>query len=374
MNAIEKFKVAFSTQTDVQLVVRDIKEQLAGVDACLITFYCSHAYPLESINEEMHKAFEGARVVGCTSSAEMVTGYIGNGSLVAMAWHKDTLDYLDVQVLENIKTDQMAVDKAFKKIEKSLGEPIANLDSSEYVGILIVDGLSGCEEFINDKIGNLTNVPFVGGSAADELSFTGTYVFADGKIYTEAALVVLIKPTNGYYILKTQSFDFTGLEVLPTKVDEPNRTVLEFDGKPAAERFSEVVGRSLEELADSRILREYPVAMVYDEQNYFARVPFKTDEAGTVSYHCVIKENIELSIMKSGDIVEGTRKDLQQYIGKVQAIVDFNCAQRFYMLMYENKLDDYMNLFNDVTSIGFATYGENYIGFMNQTSVMLLLK
>ena len=81
--------------------------------------------------------------------------------------------------------------------------------------------------------------------------------------------------------------------------------------------------------------------------------------------------------MKSGDIVEDTRKDLERTkheAGSVQAVIDFNCGYRFMELKSKNLFQEYSNLFRDIEAIGFGTFGESYIGHMNQTSTMLLLK
>ena len=56
-----------------------------------------------------------------------------------------------------------------------------------------------------DKIGNLTNILFVGGSAGDDLKFEATYVFANGTVYTDAAVLALLKPRVGFEVIKTQS-------------------------------------------------------------------------------------------------------------------------------------------------------------------------
>ena len=79
--------------------------------------------------------------------------------------------------------------------------------------------------------------------------------------------------------------------------------------------------------------------------------------------------------MKSCDIVEDTRKDLERTkheAGSVQAVIDFNCGYRFMEL--NSMLQAYFDLFRDIEAIGFGTFGESYIGHMNQTLTMLLLK
>ncbi len=371
---MENFKIAQSDQKDVVAAVKSIKEQLSAVDACMVLYFASPIYPAAAISKEMAGAFAGIHTIGCTTAGEMIPGKMGQDTVVAMAWSKTTLKDLKIEVLENIQTDTEAVAKAFKSFEKSLGKPMKHLDPAQYVGMVIIDGLSGCEEMVNDQLGNLTNVPFVGGSAGDNFMFQHTYLFVDGMAYTNAAILLLMEPAKGYTILKTQSFTTTDKKLTPTKVDEKRRMVSEFNGKPATEAYANVLGISTDDLAEN--LGEYPLGLVFDEHNFFVRSPMKI-EGTSIVFYCSVKEGLELTILRSGDIVTGTRADLaetEQNCGGVQAVVDFNCCLRVLALTRKNQLKAYSEIVGHVPTIGFATYGESYIGHINQTSTMLLLK
>ena len=364
------FKIAHSELTNSTEAVKSLKEQLADIDAVMILYFVSPSYPVETICREMADAFAGVHTVGCTTAGEMISNYMGLNSIVAMAWGKSTLKYLQIEVLEDIKNDMEAVNKAFQSFEKSLGKTMKSLEPEKYVGMVIIDGLSGCEERLNDQLGNLTNVPFIGGSAGDNFLFQGTWLLVNGKAYTNAALLLLMEPTNGFITLKTQSFTITDKKLIPTKVVESRRLVIEFNGKPASEAYAEALGITVDELSET--LGEYPVGLIFDENNYFVRSP-KQIEGTSVSFYCLAKEGLELRLLKPKDIVATTAADLQK-CGKLRAVVDFNCAQRFTELMRNNQLKEYSKIFSEVPAIGFATYGESYIGHINQTSTMLLIK
>ena len=367
---MENFRIAQSEVKDAAEAVKSLKEQLSGVDACLVLYFVSTSYPMEEIAKGMAEAFVGVRTVGCTTSGEIVSGKIKQNSIVAMAYSKQSLKYLQIEVLENIKTDTEVVNKAFKAFEQTLGKQMKDLDPAKYTGIVLIDGMSGCEEQLNDQLGNHTNVLFVGGSAGDDFKFKRTYLFVDDKAYSDAAILLLMEPSNGFKILKTQSFKLTDIKLTPTKVDEKNRMVIEFNGKPATEAYAEVLGITVEALAKN--LGEFPLGLVFDEQNLFVRSPQKIVDQSIVFY-CAIKEDLELTVLQSGDIVEDTRADLQR-CGQPQAIVDFNCCLRILELTRKNQLEDYALIYGNAPAIGFSTYGESYIGHINQTSTMLLLK
>lgn len=105
---------------------------------------------------------------------------------------------------------------------------MAAMDVEKYVGLILMDGVTRSEERVMEKIGDLTSVIFVGGSAGDDLHFEKTFVYANGKAYTDAAVLVLLEPANGFDVIKTQSFRSTGKILEATQVDEAARKVFTF--------------------------------------------------------------------------------------------------------------------------------------------------
>lgn len=92
-----------------------------------------------------------------------------------------------------------------------------------------MDGLSKSEEKVMEKIGDLTNVVFIGGSAGDDCKFEKTYVHVNGEVHSHAAVLALLKPNVPFDFVKTQSFVSTDIKLEATKVDEKNRIVHEFN-------------------------------------------------------------------------------------------------------------------------------------------------
>jgi hypothetical protein len=116
------------------------------------------------------------------------------------------------------------------------------MDPSEWVGLVLHDGLSLAEERVMGRIGDLSNVPFVGGSAGDDAKFVATHVFEGFTPHRGASVLALVRPTRPYHILKTQSFRVLDRTLTVTDADEPTRTVRAFDGKPASEAYAEALG------------------------------------------------------------------------------------------------------------------------------------
>src|SRR5690606_27093957 len=139
------------------------------------------------------------------------------------------------------------------------------------VGMVFHDGMSGLEEAVMDRLGDLTNVPFVGGSAGDDARFETTHVFLDGEARTGASLLLLLTPPGPYRILKTQSFEVLEPTLHVTVADEAHRTVKSFNGKPAAVAYAEAIGVPVAELADH--FMEHPVGLVMADGAPYVRSP-----------------------------------------------------------------------------------------------------
>ncbi len=368
-----KVKTAYSTENDVKNVAADIKNQIGAFDAKMVLFFASPDINPQVISSELQAAFPGSPVIGCSSSGEIISGKMLDKSLVAMAFGPEIIGDCKIEVLENISKSDIQVDRAFDSFASYYNTPTANLAPDKYVGLVLIDGLSLQEENINERIGDLTNVTFIGGSAGDDLAFKQTHVYANGKTYTNAAVLALIKSNAEFSFLKTQSFHDSGKKAVVTKADETSRKVIEINNKPATKAYAELTGVPEENVSDTFF--SHPIGLAF-EDDFFVRSPQRTEDKN-IYFFCSIKEGMELSLLDSANIVEFTAKALEEKkkeMGEISAIVNFNCILRTLELINKNQTGAYGQLFSDIPTIGFSTYGESYIGHINQTATMLVFK
>ena len=365
---------AYSEKTSYEECVKEIKEQFGSVIPKLILFFASSHINPYFISDEIQNAFPKTPTFGCTTAGELISGKMLKNSLVAMAFTENVIEDFKAVVITNLpKTTSKNYQQAGDIFEKHFGKKFSEMDLKKYVGIVLADGLSKSEEKMMEEIGMLSNVLFIGGSAGDDLKFENTYVYGVGKAYTNAAILILLKPAAGFDIIKTQSFRETGKILTATSVDEKNRTVIDFDGKPAAEAYAEVFGAS-EETA-SQLFMTNPLGLMVDDEPY-VRSPQQIQDKNMIFY-CNIKEGMELSILESGDIIHDTQNALDDKInemGEIAALINFNCILRTLELDNKNLSGEYGQIFSGIPTIGFSTYGEQYIGHINQTATILAFK
>jgi hypothetical protein len=321
----------------------------------------------------MQDAFPVSQIIGCSTAGEIIQGKLLNNSVVAMAFNSGAIDDVAIEVVENLP-DEGAIKKAFGSFESHFNASMADMDPQKYVGIVLVDGLSCAEEALMENIGDLTNVIFVGGSAGDDLQFKATHVYTKGKCYSNAAVLALLKPRKEFTFVKAQSFRDLNKTLEVTKADEAKREVIEFNGKPAAIAYAEAVGTSVDEAPKKFMLN--PLGLIIDDEPY-VRSPQQIKSNGSMSFYCGVLEGTELSVLESTDIISDTRKAIEQAkqeLGTISAIININCILRTLEITQKNLVGDYEVLFSGIPTVGLSSYGEQYIGHINQTATMLVFK
>jgi hypothetical protein len=156
-------------------------------------------------------------------------------------------------------------------------------------------------------------------------------------------------------------------------VDEAQRKVIQFDGKPAVQAYAEALGMSPEHVSD-RLMAHALALMVNGEP--FVRSPFST--SSSKPFLIWQKKTRPCPSTRAGtDIVADTGAAIaakKSDMGKIAGAIDFQCILRTLDLREQKRCEEYGGIFSDVPAIGFSTYGEQYLGHMNQSSVILLLR
>jgi len=363
---------AYSSEESVDTAVQDLQEQFKHLDAKMVIYFASSVHAPEIISQRMQEAFPAAAVFGCSTAGEIAMGRMLKNSVTAMAFNAQAISEVEVAVVENVQ-DESGIEQAFASFEKRFGAAMLDLNPRRYVGIVLVDGLSGAEEKLIEKIGDLTDVTFIGGSAGDDLKFVSTHVYANGKSYSNAAILALLKPGTEFSFIKTQSFNILPGKLVVTKANEASREVVEFDNKPAAAAYAEALGIPVED-AVGRFTHN-PVGLVIEGEP-FVRSPQQI-KGSSMLFYCSVVEGMELSVLESTNIIDDTRTALDEAkakLGTISGLVNFNCILRTLELEQKQTTEEYGGLFADIQTAGFSTYGEQYIGHINQTATMLVFK
>jgi hypothetical protein len=361
---------AVSTNQDSQTAAKEIAAQFASIDPKMIIYFASSEYNQAILAMEMKKPYPTISVFGCSTAGEIITGKMLEHTCVAMAFDRDTIEDCWLEIALDI-TKKTPIENVFDSYKSHYNIPINTINPKEYVGLLLVDGLRKAEEKIMEIIAKCTPVHFVGGSAGDDLRLKETWVHFNGQALTNAAVFALIKPKKGFSIIKTQSFEFMHKVLTATEVDEANRIVMEFNYKPAAKAYSEVLGVPEEELPEK--FMTHPVGVMLKGEP-FVRSPQQL-QGRSIIFHCAVKHGMEVEVLKSANIIEDTTRALATVLTKISSpsgLVTFNCIHRTIELYEKGQLDQYGAIFRNIPTVGFSTYGEQYFTHINQTATMVV--
>ena len=155
---------SYSVNQKLDDAVNEISNELNEIKPGGVLYFGSSNFDPDKLSSKMQAAFGDISVFGCTTSGEITSGKMLDDSVVAMGLNSKVVQDIKIEVLENIADDSnTAVEKAFKAFENYYGVPMQELDPEKHIGLILVDGLSGAEERVMDRIGDLTNVTFIGG-------------------------------------------------------------------------------------------------------------------------------------------------------------------------------------------------------------------
>ena len=370
----QNFVTAAASGDSVQAVASALAQSLPQ-DAAAILYFSSVEYDPVALAPAIAKTFPNSQTFGCTAAGEFVTGQAHEHSVVAIAMGREVLSNLCVQTID-LSDPATSIAAAFAAFAQHFGEPVSAMNPDNYLGLVFFDGLSGMEERAMEELGSGNDLRFVGGSAGDDLKFQKTFVFADGEAHSNRAVVALARCAMPYRVIKTQSFVPLAPELTATKIS--GREVLEFNGKPARQAYEEALTAAGISFKDpTECFMEYPLGLVLDigdSQDIYIRSPQRVaDDGQGLVFYCAITDGITFNLMKGGDIVSDTAAAMAAATQgmKVEGLLNFNCILRSLGLKAHDQLEAYGKVFQ-MPSIGFATYGEAYLGHINQTSVMVV--
>lgn len=365
---------AYSDETSPGGAAKELKRSVGSVAGGLFVFFASTAYQPEALAWAVKNEFPLTKVIGCSTAGELSPRGLTNDSVVGLYLPATYLEGVELAVVTELSRGAAGATKAVRYLAEQYGVEPLDLDPDKYVGLVLPDGLSGGEEALMVALGGATDALFIGGSAGDDLKFNKTWVFCEDKCYSDAAVLALLKLRVPYTIAKTQSFSMRDDRLLATKVDKAERTVFEFNDRPAVEAYAAALGLTPDKL-DRDAMTSHPIGLAVGDEPYVRSPQQILDDGASIKFYCQVEEGSELRLLDNTDIpgrteqaVNEAEEDLGRSIG---AMLVFNCILRHLELESRGIVDEFVRSLGGRTYAGFSTYGEQYIGHINQTATIL---
>jgi hypothetical protein len=353
--------------------IGDLIRQFGAIKPVAVIFFASHHHDGTRISAALREWAHGAEVVGCTTAGEFSETAYGTGGIAALALGAGKIKRCAAALATFDDGVEAGIRSATSKIATRLSVDLRELDGTRYVGIVLNEGLKGNEEEVNEVLGHIAPLlSFVGGSAGDNLELKETRVFHNGAMTNNGSALLLLESAVPFAIVKASSFEPTTRRFTITRV--VGRVVYELDGKPVQEAYAAAVGAPVSAL-DHSVFMASPLGVMIDGQPW-VRSPIAALPDGGLLFGCKILEGSELALLASANLIGDTRSCLargrESVGGRVSGALLFNCAHRRVEIQIKQLGDPFREMLREFPNAGFHSYGESWLGHMNNTMIGLL--
>jgi hypothetical protein len=208
---------AFSTSSDIDQAVAELRQQLNDDRIGFVLFFCSAEYDLDTLASALNASFGHLPIAGCTTAGEITPEGYAQGAISAIGFDRShfTVQVGLIEAMEHFSLMQ-AQNVIDRLIRKSRDQQIAPVVGNSFV-LTLLDGLSVQEEQVLISLNSaLGNIPHFGGSAGDDIHLANTHVFANGSFHTGAAVVLLFNTDCDFEVFTTHHMQSLGDKLVVT--------------------------------------------------------------------------------------------------------------------------------------------------------------
>lgn len=373
---------ARTAERDAGRAAEDLCNQLGSAKPKLVVMFASRDRDQRELNRAVRERLPaGTRLVGATSGGEIDRAGMHAGNVVMAALSGDIEFGLGMghKLSHDAAT---AGENAIRTAARELGARADDLGTRKYGAMVIDDGFRFRKEELLLGVMSMNQAMIaIGGGASDsepDPEKQSAELHVDGEVATDSAAVVLFKTDAPWAALRSHWYAPTGQTIRITKIDSSAKRALEIDGKPAAQRYADLLGVGVKDLefGTPNGFAVRPTALRVGRE-YFIRAPWKPLDDGSILFANMLEENSELELVKITDIVDSTRRFFEQELPtRVQspkAALLFHCSGRKWYAESTGKIPALSEAFAAAPPcVGMNVHFEIYCGFHINTTLTAL--
>lgn len=336
----------------------------------LIQVFCGQSKDsLQKILDEIKKNLPSSFIIASSTDGEIYEASVNTLSTIISISSFENTTFKALYVNEN---------SSFKngiKIAKTL------IEEDSKLLICFTDGeKTNGEEFLKGIEETNNKIPVCGGMAADNASFTQTFIALDNNIYTKGAVAIVL---NSKILDVKTAFNFNWSAIgISHKIDEvKGNRVYKISGLKSLDFYEKYLGEYVAKSLPATGI-EFPLIVKRNGLS-LARAVIKKHKDGSLSFAGNLHKNdrVKLGFGNIELIMNNPLKSLfkSSNINNTQSFFIYSCmARRRYM---PNIIDLEIEPFSKIApTSGFFTYGEFYYDknkqsnqFLNQTLTVVAL-
>ena len=333
--------------------------------ADLVILLTSDEYDIERLYAAAVAEAAPAGVFGCTSTGGFThTEQVPSGCVAALLRADDESSFGISHVARADDDIAGSTRGAVEQARQRAGDR-----HPHSVLLLLTDGMTPDQREVARGAYEVTTalIPFVGGVAADNLRWSQTHTFGDGRVLTNGIVAVWINSATPIGVSVDHGWRPAGKPMLVTRAE--GTVVHELDGMPALDAYLAEQGGTLEPTDAEFFLKvmSSPVGLSnargrYDVRQLHAYLP----DGGGVNLNIGVSEQSILQVMSTDDeaLIEGARRAAREAVGQLSGparlVLVFSCGSRV-PLLGERIRDEVVAISSEIDGApvcGFYTFGE----------------
>lgn len=341
---------------------------LRAAEPALVLIFGARGDHLSHLDAGLREGLpEGCVIAGCSSAGEIGPSGYASGSVVAIGFPSGSFRARSI-VLDNLSS--LPVSHWMSSLRRMQAGFSPDPRRSLF-GLLLVDGIAGQEDALVATIdAALPAVPTLGGSAGDGLDFRSTSLLAEGRVFSNAAVFLLVETDLAVSEVTFAHFSPTATRAVVTAAIPDKRRILELNAEPAAEEYARITGIPPERLTPTEFAR-HPLLLRMGRRHHVRAISALTDDGG-LSLMSSIDTGTVLTLGRAEDLTQGFAEALEALPRPPLMVLGFDCILRRLALERAGLTQAMSDLFTRYRVAGFNTYGEQHSGMhVNQTFVGL---
>lgn len=359
---------AVSTSPNSAQAVDSVLSSIHAEDCEISLLFCSVRHDLARISSHISARWPRARIVGCTSAAEITpAGYL-DGSITAIGFGRSRFHAAATRIdgLQDLALRDVA--RAVRVVRKSLSMSAGHLNPAHCFAILLVDGSAACEEKLAAALSTeLGGIALVGGSAGNDWTVQPAnsplhpHVLHEGSFRRDCAVLLLVHTTLQWRALTHTHYRATSNKAVITAARPDHRLVLEINGTPASPTYAGLCGMVNRPTAGYDFSAN--PAMIRVGGKWFPRGIFEVLPDDSIRFACAIERGLVVSVGEPGDMLGSLQqafRELQTQLGPPAVTIGFDCAARTVNMDRHGLRAPLSEVLKQNHVVGASTLGEQY--------------
>lgn len=338
--------------------------------AVALIYYSAEAVSPHFVVDYFKSNCSDLNYCGCSTCGEISPGGMQDCGAVAVLLPavNFTVSMRSIENIHNAGMNSIAQQATEQRI--LFEEKCDAASAGDCFAVTLIDGLTYSEESVTAALHRgLGDIPLIGGSAGDDLSFKKTTQLCNGRVFSKAAVLLLINSELPYQLCTENNFVPTGEKLVVTDADPDTRTVYEFNAEPAALVYAKAIGVDRDHLGPDCFASNAVVVRVGGE--YHCRAMQRVNSDDSITFYSAIDNGVVLTVAKTEGMAESMRLQIERIehgIGEIDLIMGFECILRKLDARHRNVIARVEDLYMENNIVAFNSYGEQYQSMhINQT-------